>query len=129
MNVLDASAAVSALIPGTLRQVSLRAVAADDLTAPALIDSEIASALARLERATILTRAEAEAALEVWAGLEVARVDLPQLLPQAWALRYRVQLTDAFYVALARTLGCPLLTSNGKLARAGVPGLDIRLIA
>jgi len=40
-------------------------------------------------------------------------------------LRHRVEITEALSVALA----CPLLTSDGKLARAGIPGLDIRLIA
>jgi predicted nucleic acid-binding protein len=128
MMVLDASTAVNALIPGALRAVSLRAIGSEDFAAPALIDSEVASALARLERARRLTGAEADAALTVWADLDVERVDLPQLLPQAWGLRHRIQLTDAFYVVLARALECPLLTCDGKLARAGIPGLVVRLI-
>jgi len=129
MNVLDASTAVNALIPGALRVRAIDAVSAQELIAPALIDSEVASALARLERAGQLTAAQAEAALDVWSALDVERVELPRLLSQAWSLRDRVRLTDGLYVALARTLECPLLTSDARLARAGIPGLDIRLLA
>jgi predicted nucleic acid-binding protein len=41
----------------------------------------------------------------------------------AWALRDNVSSYDGFYVALARVLGCPLITSDRSLA--GAPGLGV----
>jgi predicted nucleic acid-binding protein len=43
------------------------------------------------------------------------------LLPAVWTLRANVASYDACYVALARDLGCPLVTADRKLPRA--PGL------
>jgi len=48
------------------------------------------------------------------------------LLPAAWTLRANVSATDACYVALARDLGCPMVTKGLRLSRA--PGLGVPLI-
>jgi predicted nucleic acid-binding protein len=48
------------------------------------------------------------------------------LLPESWALLANFTPYDACYVALARNLGCPLVTGDRRLARA--PGLGVPLI-
>jgi predicted nucleic acid-binding protein len=44
-----------------------------------------------------------------------------------WELRGGVPAYDACYVALARALGCPLVTGDLRLTRA--PGLGVPLLA
>lgn len=129
MKVLDASTAVDALLDRPPQQASLRALEADELAAPELIDLEVASALARMERAAQISTLEADTAVDGWRAVPVERFALAPLLPRVWELRQYVHVGDAFYVALARSLDCPLITSDKKLARAGIPGLDVRLVA
>jgi predicted nucleic acid-binding protein len=40
--------------------------------------------------------------------------------------RHNVSAYDAFYVAVARLYEAPLLTTDGPLSRAPVPGIEIR---
>ena len=55
--------------------------------------------------------------------------DLPQTLTtptrhhlsRALQLQARVRVLHGLYVALAESLGCPLVTTDGRLARAGLP--------
>lgn len=47
------------------------------------------------------------------------------LLDAAWRLRDSIAARDALYVAAARDLGCMLLTTDGRLARA-VPDPAVR---
>ena len=44
------------------------------------------------------------------------------LLNRLWELRDNLTVYDASYVALAETLGCTLLTADGRVARA--PGIN-----
>ena len=54
---------------------------------------------------------------------DIERFPIAPLVLDAWALRHNVSAYDAFYVALARSLSCPLVTCDRALARA--PGLGI----
>jgi predicted nucleic acid-binding protein len=56
----------------------------------------------------------------------VRRFPTLPLLAEAWTLRANVTPYDACYVALARGLKCPLVTSDHKLSRA--PDLDVPLL-
>ena len=55
---------------------------------------------------------------------------MPQrdLIGAAWALRDRVRITDAFYVACAKTLDAELVTRDGALSRAPLPDIAIRYV-
>jgi predicted nucleic acid-binding protein len=88
------------------------------LHAPAHFDAEVISALGRLQRAGVLTVADADAALTEVLRAPVTRHELVALLAGAWARRDALRLTDALYVELAHTAGLVLLTTDQRLARA-----------
>ncbi|QJW34897.1 type II toxin-antitoxin system VapC family toxin [Cellulosimicrobium protaetiae] len=128
--VLDASAAVDALLPTARHDAVLdqldRLVAAE-LVTPSLVDTEVLSALARLERAGTITAAVADAAVARWSRLPCERVDTTALLPDVWSLRGGLRVSDAHYVALALRLDATLLTTDARLARSPVAGLSVLL--
>ncbi len=126
--VLDASAAVNALVPGLLREATWRHLAGAELVAPALVDTEVLSALARLERAGALSTAEADDAVDAWLRLPLDRVPGDVVAREAWALRGAVRVADAHYVALSRLLGAPLLTADARLARAPLAGVTLVVV-
>ena len=111
--MLDASAVVDLLVYGTL-QLPPGAV----LVAPAHLDAEVLSALARLCRAGQLSAAAVDDMLVGLAELPLGRVELPQLLQPAFALRDNVAQRDSLYVVLAQQLDALLLTLDARLATA-----------
>ena len=118
MIVVDASAALSGLLAaGPAR----RALAAEQLHAPHLVDMEVVSGLRRLVAARQLTDVHGRMALHTWQRLGVTRYPASALLERVWELRENVSAYDAGYVALAELLDCALLTADARLARA--PGV------
>lgn len=127
--VLDASVAVNALLPTPLQRSTLDHLAGNALYAPSLIDTEVLSALARLERAGTLDRAQAGTAVAQWSRLPCERVDSSRLLAEVWALRQAIRVSDAHYVALARRLEATLLTADARFARASLREVSILLVS
>ena len=123
--VLDASVAVDLMLDRERSASAKRVIAGQELVAPAIIDLEVISALTRLERAGELTAAALDNTVRDWQRFPVERLPMAQLLPAVVSLRNNVSVADAFYVALARWLLCPLITSDTRLAAA--PGLGIAL--
>lgn len=118
MIVVDASAAISALLnEGPARQ----ALAAEQLHAPHLVDSEVASGLRRRVLARQLDADDGWAALDTWRQLGMLRYPVHALLDRVWALRDNLSAYDASFVALAESLDCTLVTADGRLAEA--PGI------
>lgn len=129
--VLDASAAVDALLPTARHDAVLDRLArfeAAELVAPSLVDTEVLSALARLERAGTITTEAADRAVARWSRLPCERVDPSVLVPDVWALRNALRVSDAHYVALALRLDATLLTTDARLSRAPVRGLSVLLV-
>lgn len=116
--VVDASVIVELVIAGEKSRLCREAVAGRSLHAPGHLDVEVTSALARLERASLLTRPRAGRALEDFLRAPVQRYDLPDLLNDAWSLRKTLRVTDALYVSLAERLGMQVLTVDARLTRA-----------
>lgn len=118
MIVVDASAALSALFnDGPSRSM----LASEQLHAPHLVDSEIASGIRRRVAAQQLSADDGWTLLDRWRHLAVTRYALVSLLDRIWELRDNLSAYDAGYIALAEVLACPLLTADGRLARA--PGV------
>jgi predicted nucleic acid-binding protein len=113
--VVDASAALSALLnDGPAR----RSLSSEQLHAPHLIDSEVASGLRRRVGRQQLSAAAGWAALNVVQRLGLTRYPTFPLLERVWELRQNLSAYDAAYVALAEELGCALLTADARLSRA-----------
>jgi predicted nucleic acid-binding protein len=120
--VIDASLVVSALVDsggtGTWAEALL---AAQPLSAPHLMPVEAANILRRAVAAGDMS---ADAASMAHADLLDLRVELFPYAPFAarvWELRGNVTCYDAWYVALAESLGSKIATLDLRLARAPGP--------
>jgi predicted nucleic acid-binding protein len=114
--VVDASVAVPACLAaqgfGVLRDT--------DLVAPALLWSETRSALHELVWRGEITADDGLAACEVLEQCPVRRVDDARLGQEAWRVSDELgwaKTYDAEYVALARLLGCRVVTVDARLRR------------
>jgi predicted nucleic acid-binding protein len=116
--VADASAALAALLNAGPARATL---AAQQLHVPHLADAEVTSGLRRLVASTQIGADAGAAALRAWQRLGVVRHPVTGLLDRVWTLRDNLSAYDACYVSLAETLGCPVLTADGRLSRA--PGI------
>ena len=116
--VVDASVFVDLVIGGEARQASREALLGHQLHAPAHIDVEVMSALARLHRAGHLAKGSARRAFTAFARAPLTRHELPALCAGAWQRSAGLRVADAFYVELAGHLGTRVLTLDARLARA-----------
>ena len=120
--VADASVVVAALVDsgpdGTWADELLHS---DHLGAPHLMPAEVANLL---RRAVLAGKISDDTAALAHADLLALRVELFPYEPFAkrvWDLRTNVTAYDAWYVALAETLGAKLATLDTRLSRATGP--------
>lgn len=119
MIVLDASALVDVVLDQPSKEWVLERIAGQRVSAPAHQPAEVLSALARLERAGVLNDAQLRGALVEATALEQELVPLfAALTSRALELRERLRVLDGLYVAVAEQRGCPLVTTDERLARA-----------
>ena len=121
--VVDASVAVEYLLRTPLGLSLTETIEDARLAAPDLIDAEVMSGLRRAVHAGRLTEERAVMAIDALTHWPVRRIASRALAPAAWQHHHNVTAYDAFYVAAASALGAPLITTDGRLARA--PGLGI----
>lgn len=115
MIAVDASVVVDALVgSGNARD----RIGAEPIVAPHLVDAEVGQTLRRLALTKKLDEQAAEEALNGFVELAILRYPHTVLLRRAWDLRANVTFSDALYVALAEVLDIPLVTLDGRLARA-----------
>ncbi|HEY6424973.1 MAG TPA: type II toxin-antitoxin system VapC family toxin [Pseudonocardiaceae bacterium] len=116
--VLDASALV-ALAAMTAPDADLRKRALTGAgAAPELIDVEAVHAVRRLVRRGEMTDEDGRRKVRAIRDAPISRMSHRQLLDRVWELRHAVSAYDAAYVALAERLSVPLLTCDGRLAKA-----------
>ena len=120
--VLDASLLVAALVDsGNDGAWAESVISGHAVIGPELVLVETTNILRRLERSEHISTLEANSA-----QLDLTRLDLV-LYPYApfarriWSLRSNLTSYDAWYVALAEALDCPLATLDLKLSRASGP--------
>jgi len=127
--VLDASVVVALVAANADETAHLAGRVGDAiLFAPAILLTEVDSALRGLELGHRLTARQAEVSrwharrlpLELWP--EEALAD------RAWELRASLTIYDASYVALAERIGAVLLTGDRRIARAGVAQCPIEIV-
>lgn len=126
--IVDASVFIDAFLRDSRGSAARRALLDVEAWAPDIVDADVVSAVARLERASEISREEADAVIAHWAVVPVERVATSTLVSRAWRLRDAVRTSDAFYVAFARILGCPLITSDARLFRAPLDGVTVTLV-
>ena len=88
------------------------------LTAPELLDVEVAQALRRLDRQRQIPSGRVESVLEDFFGLRITRYAHMPLMRDVWRLRHNLSAYDAAYVALAKLLDAALVTRDRRLAEA-----------
>ena len=100
---------------------------AGDLAAPHIMPAEAASVLRRMVHADRLSSGLATLAHADLVRLRAHLYPYEPLSDRIWELRPNVTPYDAWYVALAETLGAPLVTMDGRLQRAVGPRCDFEV--
>ena len=129
MIVLDASAMIEWLFctPSGLK-IEHRAMADGDISAPHLIDLEVAQALRKFVRAQKITMPRGEQALDDFRAMDITRYAHEGFLNRIWNLSDSCTAYDAMYIALAESLHAVVLTHDQKLAAAHGHKAKIELI-
>lgn len=120
MIVVDASAVLEVLLQTSNTPAVEKRLyeAGQTLHAPHLIDIEVAQVLRRVAMAGRIDGDRGRMALSDFADLPMQRYPHELLMPRVWVLRHNLTAYDAAYVALAELLDAPLLTRDGRIARA-----------
>ena len=125
MVVVDASALVAALADsgptGTWAEDEL---ANQVLVAPEVILAEASNTLRTLERTGELSTPHAIGVHGVMMNTNVELYGFAPFADRVWELRHNLTSYDAWYVALAEWLDCPLVTLDQRLSRSTGPTCD-----
>lgn len=121
--VVDASAMVDLLLGNELGGAVRRRLTGHALHAPAHLDAEVLSALARLHRAGDLRVEDVESKLRDLVAAPIQHHAVSDLLIGAWSRRHQLRLVDALYVQLAVSRDLPLVTTDRRLRAA--PCVDV----
>ena len=123
MIVIDASALLEVLLctPSAARVGDRIFRPGESLSAPHLIDVEIAQVLRRYVSSGGVNEERALEALEDLSDMPLDRYPHYPFLERIWQLRENVTAYDAAYIALAEALDVTLVTRDRSLARA--PGI------
>ena len=124
--VVDASVLVAALVDsGREGKWAESVIAGGSLVGPELVLVEASNILRRLEGAGKISRLEATSAHRDLPQLDIELFPFTPFADRIWALRNNLTSYDAWYVALAEVLDCPLVTIDRKLTRASGPRCEI----
>jgi predicted nucleic acid-binding protein len=124
--VVDSSVLVAALLDsGPQGNWAEGILAGGSLHAPELIRVEATNVLRRLERAKLVTTAEANAAHDDLMQLDLEVFPFDPFADRVWELRHTMTSYDAWSVAVAEALDLPLATLDEKLAKAARAGCEV----
>jgi predicted nucleic acid-binding protein len=113
--VVDASVIVDALLGVEGLVARLRTA---ELHAPVTIDAEFLHGVRRKWIARYFDAKEAGALIALFKSVPITRHPVVGLVDRMWSLRNNITAYDAGYVALAESLGVPLLTRDRRLSNA-----------
>ena len=125
--VIDASALAEVIARTDRAGPVERAFAGHQLLAPDLINAQVLSVLRRWARHSVITPENARQAVRNLLTAPVRRFTTDALITTMWSLGDRVAPYTGAYMALARWVGCPLLTLDERLTRS--PDLGIALLS
>lgn len=127
--VIDASVAVEYLLRTPVGLSVADILESAPLVAPELMDAEVLSTLRRAVLQGRLDNARAEVVVEDLGHWPVDRLSHRILAPLAWRFHRSITTYDAFYVAAAHAREAPLLTADGRLARASGLGVVMQYVS
>lgn len=120
--VVDASALVAALTgTGVQARWARREIAKGSLSCPEVTLAEASNTLRRLEQAGHLGRGQATSAHQDLLDLDTTLYSFRPFAERVWELRGNLTSYDAWYVALAEALACPLVTLDLRLSHTPGP--------
>ena len=120
--VIDASTLVAALVDSGPEGAWAESLIADgQLIGPELVLAEASNILRRLEQAGGISRIEATGSHNDLMQLDIELFPFAPFAKRIWELRGNLTCYDAWYVALAEALDCPLATLDQRMARASGP--------
>lgn len=121
--VIDASTAVAYVVGSgaVARWAEAALVVANPLVGPELVFAESANILRRLQIGGNISSTQATTAYRDLLRLDFELYPFRIFAERIWALRANIVPYDAWYVAIAESLGCPLYTMDRRLARAPGP--------
>ncbi len=124
--VVDASVLVAALVDSGSEGEWAEFVIADGaLVGPELVLVETCNILRRFERTGQVPMPEAGNAYSDLLRLEIELFPFSPFAERVWALWGNLTSYDAWYVALAEALDCPLVTLDYRLKRAHGPTCEV----
>jgi predicted nucleic acid-binding protein len=127
-SVIDSSVLVAVLTDaGSDGRWATAQLTQTPLAAPSMVMAEVANVLRRLEGGPTLLRSEATVSLRSLRRLDIELFPFAPLADRVWELRFNLTAHDAWYVALAESLGWPLVTLDRKMARASGARCEFRL--
>lgn len=120
--IVDASVLVSVLVDsGKEGRWAEETLLGQPTAAPESVLAETANVLRRLERAKIISAFESNGAYRDLMRLNIELFAFSPFAERIWSLRDNLTTYDAWYVALAEALDCPLATLDVKITRATGP--------
>lgn len=129
MIVVDASAAVEALLrTAAAPEIDAAMSTSRPVIAPVHFDAEVYSTLRRLHLQRRLDRRRLEVAVDRLERFDAERLEIVSLLSNVVGLVDVFGAHDVFYVLLAMSRDCPLLTCDLRLGRAAA-AIGVKVIA
>lgn len=126
--VVDAGVVVAALADsGPLGAWCEEVLRNPQLVSPHHMPAEVTNILRRTEANGALSADAAALAMRDLATLPVQLVPFEPCAGRVWTLRENVTAYDAWYVAIAEALRCPLATLDRRLAQAPGPWCEFLL--
>lgn len=123
--VIDASALVEVVARTDRAGPVERAFAGHQLLAPDLINAQVLSVLRRWACHSVIDEENARQAVGNLLTAPVRRFTTDALISTMWSLGDHVTLYTSAYMALARWVGCPLLTLDERLTRSPDPEIAL----
>jgi predicted nucleic acid-binding protein len=128
MIVIDASALVDLIMRWRSAPVAVRFHEHEYAHVPVTIDAEVLHALRKHTFSGAVDSEHIEAALKLLNSPALVRHPVQPLARRIWSLRQNITTYDAAYVALAESLGFPLLTRDARLSRSSGHAATIEYI-
>ena len=124
--VVDASVLVAAVTASDSDGLwAVDVIDASSLAGPSIVRAEAINVLRRMEFSGLFSRSEADDAYREVLQAPVETFPFEPFAPRVWQLRHNLTCYDAWYVAVAEALNCPLATLDRRLGRAKGPTCDV----